>query len=131
MSSSAPLVRTSRRITDEGPAHPRTELISTGGSGPPLIAAGSGGEGGAEEGAELVAEAAQADGVGPPADGAERLGLGGDAGDRGVAERGDEAGVAPAEPAGVHLGREVADGAVDERLQALTQPGRPGRTRAG
>ena len=41
-------------------------------------------EGGAEEGAQLVAEAAQAGGVGLPADRAQRLGLGGDAGDRRV-----------------------------------------------
>ena len=43
--------------------------------------ANSRGEGGAEEGPQLVAQVAQGDDVGRPADGAERFGIGGDAGD--------------------------------------------------
>ena len=56
-----------------------------------------------------------------PADAAERLGLGGDAGDRAVGEGGDEAGVAAAEAAGVHLGAEEPDRPGDERVDVRPQ----------
>ena len=85
-------------------------------SGNSINAALSRGEGGAEEGEEFVAQGAQAGGVGLPTDRAERLGLGGDARDRGVAERAIEPRIAAPQASGIHLVREEVDSAVDERL---------------
>jgi hypothetical protein len=87
---------------------------------------GVGGEGGAEEGAEFVAEATEAYGGRLPAIDPQGLGLGGDAGDRGVAERGDQAGIGTTQPARVHLGSQVHLGAVDERLELCGQRRRNG-----
>ena len=51
----------------------------------------------------------------------QRLGLGGEPGDRGVGERRDQSRVAATQPALVHLQREVLDAAVDQRLRARPQ----------
>ena len=57
-----------------------------------------------------------------PAHAAQRLGLGGDAGDGGVGEGGDEAGIAATEPAGGHLTLEEGDGAGGQRVDEHAQP---------
>ena len=57
-----------------------------------------------------------------PADAAQGLGLGGDAGDRGVGEGGDEAGVAATDAAGGHLALEEGDGARGQRVDEHAQP---------
>ena len=83
-------------------------------------------EGGAEEGAQLVAEVPEGDDVGRPADGAKRFRVGGDARDGRRGEHGDQTRVSPAEAAGLHLHSEIGDRPVDERLQVVAQPLGPG-----
>ena len=100
----------------------------------------------AQERPQLGAEAAQRGRRRRPADAAQRLRLGGDAGDGAVGERGDEARIAAAQAAGVHLGAEEGDGAVrsagrraarsrsacgpGSRLSSRTSPSRAGRRTA-
>ena len=52
-------------------------------------------------------------------------------GDRGVRERGDQPRIAAPQTTLVHLERQVLDAAVDQRLHAGPQAGRPGRPAAG
>ena len=79
------------------------------------------GAGRREERPQLGAEAAQRGRRRRPADAAQRLGLGGDAGDRAVGEGGDEPRITAAQAAGVHLGAEERHGPGDQRVDVRAQ----------
>ena len=73
----------------------------------------------AQERADFVTESAEAGRVGHPADGAQRLGLGGDARDRGIGEGGHEPRIGTTKPTAIHLLAEVRHGAVDQRTDPV------------
>ena len=80
-------------------------------------ARGQGAQGRPQEREQFVAQSAQTCGRGLPPVHAQCLRLGGDAGDRGVAERGDEPGVGSPQATGVHLGLQVRVRSSRQRLQ--------------
>ena len=63
---------------------------------------GLGGEGGAEEGAEFIAQFSEACCVWSPSDGSQHLGFGGYTGQRGVAERRYQLRIGSTDPTSVH-----------------------------
>ena len=84
-----------------------------------------------QERPDLVTESAQAGRVGNPTDGAQRLRLGGDAGDRGVGEGGHETRVGTTKATSIHLLAQVCHGAIDQRADPTRGAGRHDPARGG
>ena len=70
---------------------------------------------------QLVAQVPEGDDVRGPTDCAQRLGIGGDPGDGRRRQHGDEPRITAPQVACIHLGAEVGDGPIGERLKVSAQ----------